>query len=102
MLNINIPNLSVAELAGIRITGLSNTSCLDRYTISARSETTLRVNQKPNFRVAEPEPESDAWAVARGYVSFTPLRMFPDLLCVVPWDDAWALESLAAGAYASA
>lgn len=102
LLNINIPNRSVAELAGIRITSLSNASCLDRYAIGARSETTLRISQKPDFRAAEPEPESDAWAVARGYVSLTPLRMFPDILCGVPWGGAWAFESLPVGAYASA
>jgi hypothetical protein len=92
----------VAELAGIRLTGLSAASCLDRYAIGARSETTLRISQKPNFRASEPEPESDAWAVARGYVSLTPLRMFPDLLRVVPWDGDWAFMSLPVGAYASA
>ena len=92
----------MAELAGIRITSLSNASCLDRYAIGVRSETTLRISQKPDFRAAEPEPESDAWAVARGYVSLTPLRMFPDILCVVPWGGAWAFESLPVGAYASA
>jgi len=102
LLNINIPNRPIAELAGIRITSLSSASCLDRYTIGARSETTLRISQKPNFRPSEPESESDAWAVARGYVSLTPLRMFPDMLCVVPWDGLWAFESLPIGAHASA
>lgn len=35
---------------------------------------------------------SDTWndiaAVARGRVSITPLRPFPDLLCVAPWIEA--------------
>jgi len=87
MLNVNAPNLPVSRLMGTLITTPANASCLTRYRFSAdpHAENTLVVSTDGEERPA-PEPWTDAWAVELGYVSITPLRAFPDLLCVVPWD----------------
>lgn len=81
LLNANIPNRPIGQLAGIQVTHLSTTSCLNKYAISMSHEHTVRVQQRaaPADLV---EPGSDAWAVANGSVSLTPLRLFPDIMYV--------------------
>ncbi len=87
VMNVNVPNLPVSGLCGTRLTTPSTRSFLTSYhfeedTLYASS---LRVvpNGKGNLR--EPEMGTDEWAVARGYVSITPLQPFPDMLSVSPW-----------------
>ncbi|MCX7853741.1 MAG: 5'/3'-nucleotidase SurE, partial [Caldilineales bacterium] len=88
MFNVNVPNLPAAALSGILITSLSSFSCLTRYRFAPapqHSANILAVNGHENHRPA-PEIWSDAWALELGYVSITPFRAIPDLLCVVPWN----------------
>jgi 5'-nucleotidase len=85
--NINVPNRPAAALAGLQLTSFGEHSFLTRYrferdwlqhgTISATHQDTGR------DRV---EPWTDSAAVAQGFVSVTPMRLFPDLLCVTPWN----------------
>jgi 5'-nucleotidase len=84
LLNLNIPNRPLADVAGVELTALSTQTLLDRYTITLETDNMLRLHSTPEL-LAAPEPNSDAWAVARGYLSITPLQLFPDILCVAPW-----------------
>ena len=93
--NVNVPNLPISSLDGTLITSPANDSCLTKYRFRAdpHVENTLAVIRQDDEDVA-PEPWSDAWAVELGYVSITPFRAVPDLLCVIPWNvpsEAFAL-----------
>ncbi len=85
--NVNVPNLPVSALAGSVITSLANVSCLTRYVFAPdpHAENALAVVRSEHDRAFPPEPWTDAWAVESGYVSVSPLRAVPDVLCVVPW-----------------
>jgi 5'-nucleotidase len=84
--NVNVPNLPVSALDGTLITSPANDSCLTKYRFAAdpHIENTLAIIRQDGEGYA-PEPWSDAWAVELGYVSITPFRAVPDLLCVIPW-----------------
>ena len=74
LLNVNAPNLPLAEVRGVRVTHLSHGSCLTRLTVERDPAIPgafklLTARQVPQAR----EEGSDEWAVASGYVSLTPL-----------------------------
>jgi len=74
VLNINLPDLPVAELAGIKVTSLGGSSCHDRLVLhdddGARGEYRIVCERTP----LEPWAADDFGAVAAGYVSLTPLH----------------------------
>ena len=80
-----MPNLPVGELAGIQITRLSTNVCLTNYRIAPCAENLLCLAKPPDKPSTPAEAGTDAWAVAHGYLSITPLRVFPDLIDGVPW-----------------
>jgi len=84
--NVNVPNLPISRLAGTQITSPVNASCLTLYRFGPdpHIENALTIIRRDAEGVV-PEPWTDAWAVELGYVSVTPFRAFPDLLCAVPW-----------------
>jgi 5'-nucleotidase len=84
LLNLNIPDRALADVAGVEITSLSAQTLLDRYTITLEAGNVLCLQSGPDIP-APTEPTSDAWAVAHGYLSITPLQLFPDMLSIVPW-----------------
>lgn len=88
--NVNVPNLPPAKLMGMRQTAFSTATFLGRYRFqpSPHGETAIlaiRDDTRPHVQRNGAEAWDDAAAVAQGYVSLTPLRPFPDLLCVAPW-----------------
>ncbi len=87
LLNVNVPNRPLTQLAGIEITGLSSTLCLQGYDIRMAGEDLLRFERQPAPVRGQDEPCSDAWALAHGRVSVTPLRLFPDILYLSGWQD---------------
>ena len=94
LLNANIPNRPIGQLTGIEITSLGATSCLDRYTISMSHEHTVRFQQQPASTALD-GPGSDAWALANGSVSLTPLRLFPDIMYMSSAQDCYDRLQLA-------
>ena len=87
LLNINVPNLPIAELRGVMVTSLSRTSCLSRYQITASSEHTLAVTPREELDDSALETGSDAWALAQGYVSVTPVHLLPEVLYLGPGNE---------------
>jgi 5'-nucleotidase len=87
--NVNVPNRPAATLAGLQLTSCGEHSFLPRYrferdnpqhgTISAVYHAVYEDDLREKT-----EPWTDSAAVAQGFVSVTPLRLFPDLLCVTP------------------
>jgi 5'-nucleotidase len=95
VLNVNVPNRPANELAGVRVTTLGSQSFLTHYTFEddpLYAATLRAVPQKMNS-LPEPEPGTDEWAVAHGYISLTPLRPFHELLRAVPWNTTRRLRT---------
>lgn len=87
VLNVNVPNLPTARLAGTLMAAPVNDSCLTKYHFSPdpHLENTLVVHRHGSEELT-PDPWTDAWAVGLGYVAITPFRAIPDLLCMLPWN----------------
>lgn len=90
--NVNVPNLPVSRLSGTLITSLASASCLTRYHFNpdphAENVIAISAHDDPHA----PEPWTDAWAVAQGYVAITPFRAIPDLLCAIPWEASCSFD----------
>lgn len=95
VLNVNVPNLPRKGLLGMLRAAPARDSCLTKYRFDPdpHLENTLAV-QRQIAEEMEPEPWTDAWAVALGYVAISPLRALPDLLCVVPWGAPAEVDAL--------
>lgn len=104
--NVNVPNLPVLALAGVQVTAFGTASFLGKYQFGSdpHDEHTL-VALRNDDRYAAQDDDPGRWwdstAVVHGRVSITPLRPFPDLLCVAPWieteesvDDLSTFESV--------
>ncbi|MDW8319451.1 MAG: 5'/3'-nucleotidase SurE [Anaerolineae bacterium] len=93
VLNVNVPNIPLAQVGGARITTLGTHSFLGRYRFVPDEETphVIRALRREPLGSGQP-PISNLWedgaAVAHGFISITPLRPFPDVLCVAPWAEA--------------
>jgi 5'-nucleotidase len=86
VLNVNVPNRPLAALSGILFTSLAGSSCLTRYRFERDpyDDDILAVRNAEDHQQT-PEVWTDVWALELGYVSITPCKAVPDLLCVVPW-----------------
>ena len=88
VLNVNVPNLPLAQVSGLQTTSFSSHSFLANYRFESDlgQPGKLTAISQRNSQTEKPERFSDAWAVARGYVSVTPMRPFPELLAVSQLD----------------
>jgi 5'-nucleotidase len=101
LLNVNIPDLPLAEIAGMRVTRLGKRVYRDE--IQTRTDPRGRkyywIGGDPP--VWENDPLSDFGAVSSGYVSVTPLRMdwtdHAALEALRAWEQAWATVSASPG-----
>lgn len=91
--NVNVPNVPLGRLAGVQITTFGAETFLGKYQFVADRDApgtiqALRHNGHIRSRRNGAGLWEDGVAVAQGYVSITPMRPFPDVLCVVPWVEA--------------
>jgi 5'-nucleotidase len=88
--NVNVPNLAVSALSGVQVTTFGTASFLGKYQFRSdphdeQTLVALRNGDEGADQSNDPDMWWDSTAVAHGRVSVTPLRPFPDLLCVAPW-----------------
>ncbi len=91
--NVNVPNVPLSRLTGVQITTFGSETFLGKYQFVADGATSgviraVRQNGDLRSRRNGAGLWEDSVAVAQGYVSITPMRPFPDVLCVVPWVEA--------------
>ena len=73
LLNVNVPNLPRAEIRGVRITRQGDSSYAEEF------QKGLDPRQKPyywlagTYEMTDDDQGTDAWALANGYVSVTPI-----------------------------
>ena len=86
VLNVNAPNLPASAISGTRLATLGMNSFLSTYRFEHDSlyASALMVVPNGTGRMVEPDPLTDEWAVAHGYVSITPMQPFAELLRGVP------------------
>jgi 5'-nucleotidase len=104
--NVNVPNLAVQALSGVQLTTFGTNSFLGKYQFRSdpndeHALVALRADDECLRAGNVLDVWSDSAAVECGRVSITPLRPFPDLLCVAPWieteecvDDLSTFESV--------
>jgi 5'-nucleotidase len=81
ILNVNVPNVPQASLRGAIVTHLSADSFLEAYSFERDAHDGELITLTKRDTVAAPRQAwSDAWAVSHGFVSVTPLSVFPDVL----------------------
>jgi len=85
LLNLNIPNCPVIHVAGVEMTSLSEHSLLKRYQITAQEGALLKFESRPDPEHGADGSGTDRWAVQRGALSVSPLRLFGDVLTAYPW-----------------
>jgi len=96
-LNVNVPNRPAAEIAGVEITRQSSRRYVNR--VEKRSDPRGRDYYWLTGSAAEDEsPDgSDAWAVAHGRISVTPLRLDMTYGELDPVLRSWSLTAPAPG-----
>ena len=78
LLNVNLPNLPAAQLAGVKLTHLSHDCCLPRLEVRPHDGRAGSFIMTTGRRApCDRDEGSDEWAVANAYVSVTPL--LPDV-----------------------
>jgi 5'-nucleotidase len=91
LLNVNVPNVPLAELRGIRSARMASHGAV-QVTVVATTEEFLEVTMSESGE--DPEPESDAALLAAGFASVTPVRPLSEgALAVLPWPPATPAEA---------
>jgi len=75
VLNVNIPNRPLSRIRGVRVTRQSRSRWLESFDQRKDPRGTAYYWLKGGPRQVDPDPQSDEWAVRRGWVSVTPLNI---------------------------
>jgi 5'-nucleotidase len=73
LLNINVPNLPLDKVKGIRVTRQGNSGYKERYETRSDPRSVPYYWQAGTYSMSDVDEETDALAVDRGYVSVTPV-----------------------------
>ena len=75
VLNVNVPNRPLGGVRGVRVTRQSRSRWLESFDQRKDPRGTAYYWLKGRPHQVEPDPQSDEWAVRRGWVSVTPLNI---------------------------
>jgi 5'-nucleotidase len=73
LLNVNVPNLPRSAIKGIRVTRQGDSVFEESYELRTDPRGQPYYWLAGTFRLRDDDPETDAWAIANGYVSITPV-----------------------------
>ncbi|HYW27942.1 MAG TPA: 5'/3'-nucleotidase SurE [Terriglobales bacterium] len=73
LLNVNVPNLPRAEIRGIRVTRQGDSLYEEGYELRRDPRGQPYYWLVGTYRLSDEDEETDAWALANGYVSVTPI-----------------------------
>jgi 5'-nucleotidase len=73
LLNVNVPNLPRSEIKGVRVTRQGDSVFQEDYTLREDPRGQPYYWLAGSYRLSDEDPETDAWALANGYVSITPV-----------------------------
>ncbi|HEV2476875.1 MAG TPA: 5'/3'-nucleotidase SurE [Candidatus Dormibacteraeota bacterium] len=74
LLNVNVPNLALGEVKGVRVTRQGDSRYEDRFESHGDSRSTTPTYQSAaSYRMSDVDEATDALALAQGFVSVTPI-----------------------------
>lgn len=73
LLNINVPNIPLDKVKGVRVTRQGNSGYKERYETRSDPRAVPYYWQAGTYRMTDVDEETDALAVDQGYVSVTPV-----------------------------
>ncbi len=73
LLNVNVPNLPRARIKGIKITKQGDSAYVEEYEMRHDPRRQPYYWLSGSYQMHDEDPSTDAWAVANGYVSITPV-----------------------------
>lgn len=73
LLNVNVPNLPRSKIRGILITRQGDSAYVEDYRVREDPRQQPYYWLAGSYEMRDEDPETDAWAVANGYVSITPV-----------------------------
>ena len=73
LLNVNVPNLPRIRIRGVRVTRQGDSAYEDGYSMREDPRQQPYYWLTGSYLMLDDDPDTDAWAVANGYVSVTPI-----------------------------
>jgi 5'-nucleotidase len=73
LLNINVPNLPLDKVKGIRVTRQGDSGYKERYEMRSDPRSVPYYWQAGTYSMSDVDEETDALTVDKGYVSVTPV-----------------------------
>ena len=73
LLNVNVPNLPRSRIRGIRVTRQGDSSFVEDFTVREDPRLQPYYWLAGQYEMSDHDPDTDAWAIANGYVSITPV-----------------------------
>ena len=73
LLNVNVPNLPRSEIRGVRVTRQGDSAFVEDFTIREDPRHHPYYWLAGSYEMQDEDPDTDAWALANGYVSITPV-----------------------------
>ena len=92
LLNVNVPNLPLAEVKGIRVTRQGKSAYQERFDMRADPKGVPYYWAAGSYRMSDVETDTDALALDQGYVSVTPVTFDLTAYDFLPALREWALE----------
>jgi 5'-nucleotidase len=73
LLNVNVPNLPRSEIKGVRVTRQGDSAFEEDFTEREDPRRQVYYWLAGSYQMVDEDPNTDAWALANGYVSITPI-----------------------------
>jgi 5'-nucleotidase len=73
LLNVNVPNLPLAEVKGVRVTRQGDSAYEERYDVRSDPRAVPYYWSAGRYRMSDVDEDTDALALDQGYVSVTPV-----------------------------
>ena len=92
LLNVNVPNLPRSQIKGIRVTRQGDSAYEEDFTLREDPRKQPYYWLAGSYLMVDDDPHTDAWVLANGYVSITPITF--DLTARAALDDLarWRLR----------
>ena len=79
LLNVNVPNLALGEVKGVRVTRQGDSGYEEKFDLHRDSRSIPYYWRTGSYKMSDVEEGTDALALANGFVSVTPVSF--DLTC---------------------
>jgi 5'-nucleotidase len=73
LLNVNVPNLPLGEVKGVRVTRQGDSGYDERFDLQSDARSVPHYMRAGSYKMSDVEEDTDALALAQGFVSVTPV-----------------------------